>query len=158
MQSRTRSRLLIWLGVIVLVLLVAGAAVVYVVGMAVGTLGKALVPETHVAVTPKTSNGQLELELSYGKNVTGLDKVTVLDVEGNKLWEISAPGTGKPGKVVYGQVPTEPDVAWQQNFPEGGKPPADIRGKTVQVKIDQRFLVAIGVGHELTEVTVEMPK
>jgi hypothetical protein len=158
-ETRSRSGLKVGLGILIGVLftlLVLAGVVFYAVGCAVGKLGQALQTDTKVGVRPTTANGQLELELSYGNETTGITTITVTDAEGNKLWEVSGQGQEKPARVVYGQVPA--DGSLKQTFPEDGTPPADVRGKKVVVRVVNRFQVAFGPGQEVTDVTVEVPK
>src|SRR5215217_543583 len=139
MQGRTRSRLWLWLGVILLALLVACGVGAYLIWAAAVKVGDALSTDTRVGVRAVTTNGQLELHLTYGKEATGLATVTFLDPEGNRLWEINGQGQSKPGRIVYGQLPADPTMPWRQEFPENGPPPADIRGKTVNIRVTNRF-------------------
>lgn len=158
-ETRSRSSLRFWLGLLVGVLIalaVLAALAVYAVGCAIGKVGQALQTDTKVAVRPVTTNGQLELDLTYGHEATGISMITFTDAAGNKLWEVSGQGTEKPAKVVYGQLPA--DGSFKQAFPEDGKPPPDIRGQTVKVQVDNRYQIALGPGHEMTEVTVTVPK
>ena len=158
-ETRSRSTLRFWLGLLIgvlVVLLTLAGVVVYAVGCTVVKVGQALDTDTKVAVNASTANGQLELDLKYGHEVTGITTITFTDTAGNKLWELTGQGTTKPAKVVYGQVPA--DGSLQQTYPEDGKPPPDIRGKTVQVRVNNRFQVALGPGHEITDVTLEVPK
>ena len=158
MEGRTRSRLLIWLGVILLVLLAACGVAGYLIWSAVTKVGGALSTDTRVGVRPVTTGGQLELHLTYGNEATGIVTVTVTDEAGNRLWEIDGQGQSKPAKIVYGQLPADPAVPWRQEFPENGQPPADIRGKTVKIRVVNRFQVAFGPGQELTDLTVQVPE
>jgi hypothetical protein len=158
-ESRSRSAVKVGLGIlfgVVFTLLVVGVVVVYMVGCAVGKVGESLQTDTKVAVIATTANGKMELDLSYGGKATGITTITVMDAQGDKLWEVSGQGTAKPAKVEYGQLPA--DGSLKQVFPEDGKPPADIHGKTVQVRVVNRFQVAFGPGQEITDVTVDVPK
>jgi hypothetical protein len=69
---------------------------------------------------------------------------------------VTGQGSEKPAKVIYGQLPA--DGSLKQTFPEDGKPPPDIRGQTVKVEVDNRYQIALGPGHEMTQVTVTVPK
>jgi hypothetical protein len=157
-ETRSRSALKFWLGILIGVLLtlaaIAGVAV-YVVGCTIAKVGEGLT-DTKVGVRATTANGRLQLDLTYGNEVTGISTITFTDEDGNKLWEVAGQGVEKPAKLVYGQLPA--DGSLKQVFPEEGAPPADIRGKTVHVRVNNRFQVAFGPGHELTDVTVEVPK
>jgi hypothetical protein len=158
-ETRSRSSLRFWLGLLVGVLIalaVLAALAIYAVGCAIGKVGQALQTDTKVAVRPITTNGQLELDLSYGNEATGISMITFTDAAGNKLWELSGQGWEKPAKVVYGQLPA--DGSLKQTFPEDGKSPPDIRGQTVKVEVDNRYQIALGPGHEMTQVTVTVPK
>ena len=158
-ETRSRSALKIWAGVLIGVLftlLVLTGVVVYVVGCAIGQVGQALQTDTKVAVRPITTSGRLELDLSYGNEATGIVTITVTDAAGNRLWEVSGQGQEKPAKVIYGQLPE--DGSLKQVYPEDGKPPADIRGQTVHVRVTNRFQVAFGPGQEVTDLIVEVPK
>jgi len=158
-ETRSRSALRFWLGLLIgvlVALLILAGVVVYAVGCAVVKVGHALETDTKVAANATTANGQLELDLKYGHEATGITTITVTDTAGNKLWEVSGLGTAKPATVVYGQVPA--DGSLKQTFPEDGSPPPDIRGKTVQVRVNNRFQVALGPGQEITDLTVEVPK
>ena len=155
MERRSRSRLKLWLGIfigVVLMLVLFAGLAIYAVGCAVGKVGEALQTDTRVAARATTANGVMKLDLTYGNEVTTLATVTVSDVEGNKLWEVG--GLDKPATIVYGQVPP----GGKQVFPEDGQPPADIRGKKVLVRIVNGFRVAFGPGQEVTDVTVEDPR
>ena len=158
-ETRSRSALRFWLGLLtgaLVALLILAGVVVYAVGCAVVKVGHALETDTKVAVRPTTVNGRLELDLTYGKEATGITTITFSDTAGNKLWELTGQGTTKPASVVYGQVPA--DGSLKQTFPEDGAPPPDIRGKTVQVRVTNRFQVALGPGQEISDLTVEVPK
>jgi hypothetical protein len=159
MEARSRSGLKFWLGIligVVLTLLVLAGLAVYVVGCTLAKVGQALQTDTKVGVRATTSNGQLELDLSYGNEATGITTITVTDPTGKTLWEVSGQGTAKPAKVVYGQLPA--DGSLKQVSPDDGSPPPDIRGKTVQIRVVNRFQVAFGPGQEVTDLTVEVPK
>jgi len=158
-ESRSRSALKLSLGIligVVLTLLVLAGVAVYVVGCTMTKLGEALQTDTKVGVRATTANGWVELDLTYGKEATGITTITFTDSDGNKLWEVAGQGSAKPAKVVYGQLPA--DGSLKQVYPEDGSPPADIRGKTVQVRVVNRFQVAFGPGQEITDVTVIVPK
>ena len=158
-ESRSRSAVKLWLGIIlgvVFTLAVVWVVVVYAVGCALGKVGQALQTDTRVAVRPVTASGGLELHLRYGSEATGITTITFTDAQGDKLWEVSGQGSAKPPTVVYGQLPA--DGSLKQLFPEDGLPPADVRGRTVQVRVVNRFQVAFGPGQEVTDVTVEVPK
>lgn len=158
-ETRSRSALRFWLGVLIgvlVTLVVLVGLAVYVIGCTLGKVGQALQTDTKVGVRPTAANGQLELDLTYGNEATGITTITFTDAEGNTLWEVSGQGQTKPAKVVYGQVPA--DGSLKQVFPEDGKPPPDVRGKTVKVRVVNRFQVAFGPGQEVTDVTVEVPK
>jgi hypothetical protein len=158
-EGRSRSALRVWLGILIGVLLTLAAVgwlAVYLIGCAIGKVGEALQTDTKVAVRATAVNGRLELDLTYGKDVTGLTTITVTDEEGNILWEVGGQGSAKPAKVVYGQLPE--DGSLKQAFPVDGSPPMDIRGQTVQIRVVNRFQVAFGPGQEVTDVTVEVPK
>jgi hypothetical protein len=158
-ETRSRSPLKFWLGLLVGVLIVlavlAGVAV-YVVGCTVVKVGQALQTDTKVAVRSVTTNGQLELDLTYGHEATGIVTITFTDASGHKLWEVAGQGTAKPAQVVYGQLPA--DGSLKQTFPDDGSPPKDIRGQTVTVVVTNRFQVAFGPGQEMTDVTVAVPE
>jgi hypothetical protein len=159
-QTSSRSSFRIWLGILIgvlLTLLVLAGVAAYVVGCAIGQVGQALQTDTKVGVNPTTANGRLELDLTYGNEATGIVTITVTDTAGNKLWEVGGQGqASKPAKVIYGQLPA--DGSLKQVYPEDGKPPADIRGQTVQVRVVNRFQVAFGPGQEVTDLTVVVPK
>jgi hypothetical protein len=159
-ETRSRSALRFWLGILIGVILtlavVAGVAI-YAVGCAIGKVADAVRTDTKVAARATTADGRLELDLSYGTEATGIVTITVTNVDGEKLWEVTGQGaSSKPAKVVYGELPA--DGSLKQSFPEDGKPPPDIRGQTVQVRIVNRFQVAFGPGQEVTDLTVEIPK
>lgn len=158
-MSESRSRLRPWLyvllGVAVTLLMVGGVAV-FLVGRAVVEIGKALETDTRVGVRPRTADGRLELDLTFGNEATGLTSVTVTDPAGETLWELTTQGQEKPAKVVYGQVPA--DGPFKQTVPRDGSPPPDLRGRTVQVRVVNRYQVAFGPGQEVTDLTVEVPK
>jgi hypothetical protein len=158
-EERSRSVLKIGLGILIgvlLMLLVIGGVAIYVVGCTVAKVGEALQTDTKVGVQATTTNGQLELGLSYGKEATQLNLVTVTDTAGNKLWEVSGAPSAKPAKIVYGKISADGSI--KQVFPEDGSPPADIRGKTVNIRVVNRFQVALGPGQEVTDITVNVPK
>src|SRR5262245_47792126 len=128
-EVRSRSALKVGLGIVagvLFTLLVFAGIAVYAVGCAIGKVGQALQTDTKVAVRPVTSNGQPELDLTYGNEVTGIVTILFTDAAGERLWEVSSNGQAKPAKVVYGQLPA--DGSLTQVYPEDGKPPADIRG------------------------------
>lgn len=158
-ETRSRSTLKLWLGIfigVVVTLVVVAGVALYAVGCAIGKVGDALRTDTKVGVRATTANGQLELHLSYGNEVTGLVTILVTDSDGNRLWEVSGQGSAKPARVVYGEIPA--DGSLKQVFPEDGTPPASISGRTVQVRVVNRFQVALGTGQELTDMIVEVPK
>ena len=162
MEPKKRSRVWAWVLGILLGLTIAGVAVVGVVMFfvvaGVVQLGKALSTETEATIRMQTANGQVEFEMGYGKDVTGLSVFLVQDVEGNELWRLSGRSDQKPPKVVYGVVPDEPAGAWEQVFPADGKPPPDIRGKHVRIEANCRFIVAFGAGHQSTYAEFDIPK
>src|SRR5262245_20537165 len=91
-EARSGSALKVWLGILIgvlLTLLVFAGLAAYAVGCALGKVGQALQTDTKVAVRPTTANGQLELDLSYGNEATGITTITFTDEQGNKLWELS---------------------------------------------------------------------
>jgi hypothetical protein len=158
-ETRSRSTWKLWVGILIGVLVtlaVLAALAIYAVGCAFGKVGQALQTDTKVAVRAVTTNGQLELDLTYGNEATGISMITFTDAAGNKLWEVTGQGSEKPAKVIYGQLPA--DGSLKQTFPEDGKPPPDIRGQTVKVEVDNRYQIALGPGHEMTQVTVTVPK
>jgi len=158
-ESRSRSYLKLSLGILLGVLVtlaVLAVLAVYVVGCTLTKVGEALQTDTKVGVHAAMANGLPELNLTYGKEATGIVTITFTDADGNKLWEVGGQGSAKLAKVVYGQLPT--DGSLKQVFPEDGSPPADVRGKTVQVRVVNRFQVALGPGQEVTEMTVVVPK
>lgn len=158
-ETRSRSTWKLWVGILTGVLVtfaVLAALAIYAVGCAIGKVGQALQTDTKVAVRAVTTNGQLELDLTYGNEATGISMITFTDAAGNKLWEVTGQGSEKPAKVIYGQLPA--DGSLKQTFPEDGKPPPDIRGQTVKVEVDNRYQIALGPGHEMTQVTVTVPK
>jgi hypothetical protein len=158
-EVRSRSPLKFWLGLLVGVLitlaLLAGVAV-YAVGCTVVRVGQALPTDTKVAVRPVTTSGRLELDLAYGHEATGISTLTFTDAAGARLWEVAGNGSPKPARVVYGQLPA--DGSLRQTFPEDGQPPPDVRGRTVTVRVTNRFQVAFGPGQEVTDVTVAVPE
>jgi hypothetical protein len=157
--SRSRSALKLSLGNligVVLTLLVVAGVAVYVVGCTVAKVGEAFQTDTKVGVRATTANGRVELDLTYGKQATGITTITFTDSDGNKLWEVAGQGSAKPAKVVYGQLPA--DGSLKQVYPDDGSPPPDLRGKTVQVRVVNRFQVAFGPGQEVTDVTAVVPK
>jgi hypothetical protein len=159
METRSRSALKVWLGIligVVLTLAVVAGLAIYAVGCTIARMGEALQTDTKVGVRATTASGQLELDLTYGNEATGISTITFTDADGTKLWEMAGQGVEKPAKLIYGQVPA--DGSLKQVFPEDGALPADVRGKTVHIRVNNRFQVAFGPGHEQTEVTVEVPK
>jgi hypothetical protein len=158
-EKRSRSAVKIGLGILVGVLimlaLLAGVAV-YVVGCTMAKVGEAIQTDTKVGVRTLTANGRLELDLTYGKEATGITTITFSDNNGNKLWEVAGQGQERPAKVVYGQLPA--DGSLRQVFPDDGSAPLDIRGKKVNIRVVNRFQVALGPGQEVTDVTMEVPK
>jgi hypothetical protein len=158
-ETHSRSTWKLWVGILVgalVTLAVLAALAIYAVGCAIGKVGQALQTDTKVAVQAVTTNGQLELNLTYGNEATGISMITFTDAAGNKLWEVTGQGSEKPAKLIYGQLPA--DGSLKQTFPEDGKPPPDIRGQTVTIEVDNRYQVAFGPGHEMTKVTVTVPK
>jgi hypothetical protein len=158
-ESRSRSysklSLGIFIGVLVTLAVLAGVAV-YVIGCTLTKVGDALQTDTKVVVNATTANGLPELNLTYGKEATGIVTITFSGGDGNKLWEVAGQGSAKPAKLVYGQLPA--DGSLKQIHPENGSPPADVRGQTVQVRVVNRFQVAFGPGQEVADVTVVVPK
>jgi hypothetical protein len=158
-EARSRSALKLGLGIfigVLLTLLVVAGVVVYVVGCTVAKVGEALQTDTKVGVRPTTTNGRLELDLTYGNEATQLNTLTVTDAAGNTLWEVSGAPSAKPAKIVCGQIPADGSI--KQVFPADGSPPADIRGKTVHIRVFNGFRVAFGPGQEVTDVSIEVPK
>ena len=158
-EERSRSTLKVFLGILIGVLIMLAllaVLAVYALGCAIGKVGQALQTDTKVAVRAVTTNGQLELDLTYGNEATGISLITFTDAAGNKLWEVTGQGSEKPAKLIYGQLPA--DGSLKQTFPEDGKPPPDIRGQTVTVQVTNRFQVAFGPGQEMTDVTVPVPR
>jgi hypothetical protein len=163
MEPRGRSRVWMWVAGILVGLTVAGVVVVglVVAGVVAGVvqIGKALSTETEVMIRPQAVNGQVEFELTYGKDLTGLSVFIVQDAGGNELWRLDAAGSdAKPPKVVYGVVPTDPAGAWKQVAPADGKPPADIRGRHIKVEANCRYIIAMGAGHQSTRAEFDIPK
>src|SRR5262249_55126665 len=158
-ESRSGSALKLWLGIligVIITLAVLAGLAIYVVGCTVAQVGQALQTDTKVGVNSTTANGRLELDLTYGTETTGITTITFTDSDGNNLWEVAGQGSAKPDKVVYGQLPA--DGTLKQVSPEDGSPPADVRGKTVQIRVVNRFQVAFGPGQEVTDLTLVVPK
>jgi hypothetical protein len=157
MASRTTRRILVVVGVILFLVLAAGGVAIYYVVSGLQRIGEDLSSDTTASFRPKVTAEGVEFEMGYGKNVTNLALFTVLDADGNKLWEIEGHGADKPQTVVYGQLPPGPEKHWTQGFPEGGSRPADIRGKHVKVEVSVRFNVAFGTGHQTYRDEFDIP-
>jgi hypothetical protein len=163
MSSKPRSRLRVWLGVVLLAALAAVCVLVYLSRSALvsrfGTVaGPAAPSNTRAAFQTKVTGGQVEFEMVYGRDVTGIVRVTVTDPDGTQLWVLSGPGQGRTPKIVYGVVPADGQFRWAQEWPVDGTPPPDIRGRRVKVRIDTRFSIPFGPGVEISEAEIDVPK
>jgi RNA polymerase sigma-70 factor (ECF subfamily) len=108
---------------------------------------------------PILKDGKVVFDLEYGRSVTGLVRFIVEDAEGKRLWEFEASGQNAIKQITYGVVPKDPRYApQQQQYPAGGKAPADILGKTVRVRADYRYTIPLGPGVEIYETTVPVPE
>lgn len=118
-------------------------------------------PYGFVARGATVKDGKVVFDLEYGRRVTGLVQFIVKDENGKTLWSVRASGQTPIKQVTYGVVPADPsyDPTYlkQQAYPEDGQPPADIRGKTVRLRIDYRF-VQFGAGVEIYEIPLQIPK
>jgi len=65
---------------------------------------------------------------------------------------------GKVPKIVYGQVPSEPNVTWKQVFPVGDSVPADIRGMRVKIEISTGYTIPLGPGHQTSRDEIDIAK
>lgn len=163
MAAKPRYRLRPWLGVALLAALVVAGALLYLSWSAIasrfGTGGGPVAPSgTQSAFQTKVTNGQVEFEITYGRDVTGVVRVTVTEpTDGTLLWVLSGPGQGRTPKIVYGVVPADGQFRWVQEWPTGGVPPPDVRGRRVKVRIETRF-VRFGAGVEIAEAEIDVPK
>jgi hypothetical protein len=156
--AKNNRRIFLAIGVIILSGVAVVGVVTYDLWKAVVGITDALSTETTVAIQPKANKNPVELDLTYGKDVTNVALVVVTDAEGNELWRLRGGGQEKPATIVYGVVPTDAHKTWKQEFPEDGKPPADIRGKQVKVDINVGYNIAFGPGHNSTVVEINVPK
>src|SRR5262245_34705177 len=95
-QNRSRSGIWVGLGIVagvLFTLLLLAGTTIYALGCAIGKVGEALQTDTRVEARAMTANGPLELELSYGDEVTGITTITFTDDEGNTLWEVAGQGS-----------------------------------------------------------------
>ena len=129
---------------------VLGAVGLFVFGMV--KLGEAFSSETDATIRTKTDNGQVQFDLSYGKDITNLVVFIVRDADGKELWKLEGHGQPKPARLVYGVVPE----GGKQTLPSEGKPP-DIRGKHIKVEASCRFLIALGVGQQSSYAEFDIP-
>ncbi|OWK42233.1 hypothetical protein FRUB_04311 [Fimbriiglobus ruber] len=111
-------------------------------------------PSTQAGYVTKLRNGQIEFDLVYGRETTGIVRFIISDPDGTPVWELSGGSQNKPPKVVYGQVP----VGWTQVFPAGNVAPPEIRGRRVKVRIDTRYQIPFGPGVEVNEGDVNIPQ
>ncbi len=163
MSAKPRTRRRVWLGVVLLLALVVAGVLVYLSWPALASRfgvasGPAPPSNTRAAFQTKVANGQVEFEMAYGRDVTGIVRVTVTDPDGTLLWVLSGPGQGRTPKVVYGVVPADGQFRWVQEWPVDGRPPPDIRGPRVKVRIDTRFSIPFGPGVEIAEAEIDVPK
>lgn len=159
MSERKRSRVWYWVGggLLAAVLLVAGSIFglwMLVLSAFSDTRPGDPVPSTQTGYTTHVRNGQVDFDLVYGRETTGINSFLLSDSTGKRIWELTGGGEAKPAKVVYGQVP----AGWKQVFPVGDENLPDIRGTKVKVRIDTRFHVAFGPGVEVNEGEVDVPK
>jgi hypothetical protein len=111
-----------------------------------------------VTVQPKVVDGKVEFSIHGGKNIRNMDGIEVYDDKETLLWKINNPGNEKPEKMVYGELPKNTETPWKQEKPEENKPPEDIRGKRVVVKISSRVQSWFGLGSQTNEFTLDIPK
>lgn len=161
--TKPRSRVFWWVAGILLVFVLVVGGLLYVAWSTVtgwlgGTRPGDPVASTQSDFTPHVRNGQVEFDVLYGREATGLVKFTVSDPDtGKPLWVLVGPGQHKVPKFVYGQVPTDPVYNWTQELPADGAPPPDVRGKRVKVQVLTRFQVMFGPGQEINERVIEVP-
>ncbi len=104
-------------------------------------------------------DGKVEFGLSHGKNVTGVVRFIVSDDTGEVLWSVMASGQNPVRHIVYGVPPADPSYAGRRQLvPADGAAPADIRGRTVRVRVDYRFTTFLGPGTEVYETTIAVPR
>jgi RNA polymerase sigma factor (sigma-70 family) len=112
-----------------------------------------------LAVRTRVIDGQVQFDVAYGRNVTGISAFIVEDEQGNPLWSVRASGQNNIKKITYGVVPVDRNYAGrQQEVPADGTKPEDIRGKKVRIEVDYRDMALFGPGTEVYRDTVEVPK
>ena len=90
--------------------------------------------------------------------MAGLAVFIVRDADGNELWRLASAGGSKPPRVAYGALPDDPAGAWRQEFPADGKPPADIRGRRVQIEASCGYTGLMGGGHQSSRAEFDIPR
>jgi hypothetical protein len=163
MEPRKHSRVWLWVGGILAALTIAGLVIVGLVAAgviaAVRDVGEVLSSETEATIRPRTVDGRVEFEMTYGKDVVRLAAFIVRDADGTELWRVdSVGGDSKPARVVYGALPDDPAGEWRQEFPADGKPPADIRGRLVQVEASCGYRGLMGGGHQSSRAEFDIPR
>src|SRR5688500_1677818 len=104
MEPKPRH-LLIWtggviLGVLLTVAVTIGAGI-YLLGRTVSGIADAVRTETDAVVRPGLVNGQLEFDLTYGKDVMNFAAIIVYDADGVELWKLQHHADKKPARIVY---------------------------------------------------------
>jgi hypothetical protein len=143
---------------LVLMGLVVTAAVGIFVVVGLVKLADAFSSDTAVTLTPKAVDGQVEFELTYGEDVTGIAQFIVQDADGKDLWKLRGSSNDKLARIAYGVIPDGPPGSWRQEFPAEGTQPADIRGKRIKIEVGCRFIVAFGAGRHSTRTEFDVPK
>jgi RNA polymerase sigma factor (sigma-70 family) len=111
-----------------------------------------------IAVRTSVVNGQVEFDLFYGRGVTGIYHFVVTDEKRENLWIVHGAGQARFNKITYGVVPVDPTyLGPRQTFPESNKPPKDIRGTKIHLRVDYRDTNWFGTGTEIYEDDIEVP-
>ena len=158
MLSRTTRIILGVIGFVLILVVVAVGGALYLFFSAAREVADQLSDDTTASARPTTANGRVEFAMTYGREVVNLSRFTVLEAQGNQLWQLECRNSRKPPLVVYGELPTDAPRGYVQLFPADGAKPTDIRGTKVRVKIEVRYIIAMGAGHQIYESEFDIAK
>lgn len=109
-----------------------------------------------VDVQPRVENQRIVFDVPYS-GINGILGFRVEDESGNPLWVIDT-AYEKGRKIVYGELPTGGNMEAKQEFPLDNQPPAEIRGKTVTVKVTYQYDRNISACSDTYSKKIQVPE